>query len=98
MVISFKNDISEYNIFEKHAYTLLDYTEKTIKLYDPKGITLMIPTDVFDENVRRFYISYIDNNIFRMSKPNTSVEFADSWNNIYGERFHSDIDYDCQRI
>ena len=38
MVVEFKNTIPNYSISNTHAYTLIDYTEDMVKLYDPHGI------------------------------------------------------------
>ena len=80
MVVDFKDNASNVNILDLHYYSLIDYKEDMLKLYDPHGTYIMIPTNTFIENFDRLTISYIDSKIFRIPKLNTFVEFADTWN------------------
>ena len=94
MVITFKTTVSEYNILDCHVYSLIDLTEDGVKLYNPHGKHLMIPTNIFVENFHRLHICYIDNEIFNFPKLKTSVEFTDSWKEITDDAQFSDVDYE----
>ena len=65
-----------------------------LKLYNPHGRYIVIPTNTFIENFDRLTISYIDNEIFRIPKLNTFVEFADTWNGSKKQARISYVDYD----
>ena len=92
MVVGFKNELPEYHIQNYHAYTLIDCSEDAVKLYDPEGKYMTIPKNIFLENCYLFIISYIDNEIFRIPKLNTYVEFSDTWNG--SDKNISYVDYD----
>ena len=92
MVVDFKNKVSQYRISDGHAYTLIDYADDIVKIYNPYGKHIRIPTSVFVENIHRLLISYTGNEIFKMPNIKTSLEFADSWNG--SGRIFSHVDYD----
>ena len=80
MVVGFKNKVSKYNISKTHAYTLIDYTADILKLYNPHGRDIIIPTETFLNNFRTFHVSCIGNKVFNILKRKTFVEYSDTWN------------------
>ena len=94
MVIGFKNNLSQYNVYNCHEYTLIDYTEDIVKLYNPYGKYTMIPRNIVIENFDRLIILYKDNEIFGIPKLNTFVKFTDSWKEVNLDKGISYVDYD----
>ena len=94
MVIGFKDNLLKYKIYNCHEYTVIDFTEDIVKLYNPYGKYVMIPTNIVIENFDRLLISYKDNEIFGMPKLKTVVEFTDSWDEVNLDKKISYVDYD----
>ena len=54
MVIDFKNGTAKYNYLKYHTYTLIDYPENIVKLYDQPRYTIYITTlDTFGKKTSK---------------------------------------------
>ena len=93
MAVSFENDVSEPRIIGNHAYTLFDFTEDSVTLYNPHGDYLTVPTNVLVENLRWLYISYTGKEIFNIPNPEYSVEYSGHWNEMNSETKATYEDY-----
>ena len=83
MVVSFKNNLSKYDILDRHQYTVVDYTENIVKLYNnPDGEIQMIPMNILIEIYHTLRISYTNNKIFKIPKQTTTIEFVDYWKDV----------------
>ena len=94
MIVSFSGELSEYNLINNHAYTLVDMQDNLVKLYDPYGKTLFVSKNTFFDHLATFEICYFNNNLFKIPVIKTFLEFTDSWPALkFYEKVHL-IEYD----
>ena len=90
MTVSFIATLPKYKILDQHVYTLIDKTKDAVKLYNPHGYFVMVPTNVLVENFKRFSVSYVENDSFKLHKS----EFLETWSLESYKSWHLNVSYD----
>ena len=77
-----------------HCYTLLGLQDGHVEVYNPHGRHLRMSESDFYANLEGLFVSYFKNQIFRMPRVETSVEFSETWPAVDPrEKIHL-MDYD----